>query len=440
MQLHTAPRLAAVAAIAALALTACSGGADDEASGGPAEPVWDADAQEYVMEDAIASGDEALTVWVEYETYGDALKTAFEEAYPGTRLDYEVVAKVEAVDRMSLDGEAGSGADVFTTNYDDLSQAIDSSIAAPLGEYADIVSERVGEDFASVVTRDDQMYAVPISTESIALFYNATLLEQLTGSAEPATTWEEIRELAGTYNDPATNRWTIRFLTGELYYAYPVLSSLGWELYPDGDLDSPGLDDPALAAGLEYYGGLRDVWTVNSADATYDFIENEFVKGQTPYVITGPWTFGDFDAAAAELGFEYGVTTLPTAAGGGPAASLAGMGVAAVSGYSEYPAAARVLANFMASEEGAAALYASTGAIPTVSDEHFDDVEGLADDEHAAGIMEQSRNAHFVTEIPEYMYTAGNELVANVWDGVLAVDAAQQRAADSYTELRDLAK
>jgi len=27
-----------------------------------------------------------------------------------------------------------------------------------------------------------------------------------------------------------------------------------------------------------------------------------------------------------------------------------------------------------------------------------------------------------------------------VWDGVLAVDAAQQRAADSYTELRDLAK
>ncbi|MFF2267390.1 extracellular solute-binding protein [Cellulosimicrobium cellulans] len=438
MRLSTGTKAAAIIASAALLMTACSPGGSDTTGGGSSEPVWDDASNEYVMEEAVASGEAALTVWVEYPEYGEALKSAFELAHPGTRLDYEVVAKVEALDRMSLDGEAGSGADVFTTNYDDLAQAIDSSVAAPLGRYSEIVTERVGEDFASVVTRDDAMYGVPISTESIALFYNKTLLQELTGSPDPATTWEEIATLASTYNDPAVNRWTIRFLAGEMYYAYPVLSSLGWSLYPDGDLADPSLDSPKLTPGLEYYSGLRDIWDVNSADATYDFIENEFVKGETPYVITGPWTFADFDAAAEANGFEYGVTTLPQVDGGEPAASLAGMGVGIVSGYSEYPAAARVLANFMASPEGAAALYSSTGSIPAVGANNVDEVEGLATDAHAAGIIAQSQNADFVAEIPEYMYTAGNELVTNVWDRVLDVPTAQERAVKSYNELRDL--
>lgn len=440
MRLNTGIRAAAFFATVVLLATGCSGTPSTQAGNGAAEPVWDEVTKEYVLEEAVASGQEALSVWVEYPAYGEALKKAFEKAHPGVKLKYEVVAKVDAVDRMSLDGEAGSGADVFTTNYDDLSQAIDSSIAAPLGQYAASVTERVGKDFASNVTRNDAMYGVPISTESIALFYNKTLLKKLTGSTEPAKTWEDIAELGSSYNIPAKNQWTIRFLAGEMYYAYPVLSSLGWAMYPDGNLEAPGLDSPKLTAGLEYYSGLRNLWDVNSADATYDFIENEFVKGATPYVITGPWTFDDFDAAAAKNGFEYGVTTLPSVKGGEPAASLAGMGVGVVSGYSKFPAAARVLANFMASAEGAAALYESTGSIPAVSEQNIAGIQGLADDDHATGIIAQSRNADFVTEIPEYMYTAANELVANVWDRVLDVPAAQKRAIKSYTELRELTK
>lgn len=440
MRLKSGVKAAAFLAAVTLLATGCSGASGTAASDSSSEPVWDDAASEYVLEESVASGENPLSVWVEYPEYGDALKAAFEKAYPGVKLDYKVVAKVDALDRMSLDGEAGSGADVFTTNYDDLSQAIDSSIAGPLGRYDDIVTERVGESTASVVKRDGQMYGVPISTESIALFYNKTLLKKLTGSAEPATTWESISKLAASYNDPATNQWTIRFLAGEMYYAYPVLSSLGWTMFPHDDLSVSGLDAPELTKGLDYYAGLREIWDVNSADASYDFIENEFVKGQTPYVVTGPWTFDDFDAAAEKNGFDYGVTTLPRVEGAEPAASLAGMGVGIVSGYTKYPAAARVLANFMASAEGASALYSSTGSIPAVSTEHMAEVAGLAQDEHASGIIAQSQNADFITEIPEYMYTAANEMVSNVWDGVLEVPAAKERAVKTYNELRELAK
>lgn len=438
----TALGAAALATLSACSEAPAEGGSAgaDGSTGSSADGglEWDDATGGYVMEEAVASGEAPLTLWVEYEEYGDAIVAAFQEIHPDVRIDVEIVAKVDAGERMALDGEAGTGADVFTLAYDQLGRTIDAGVAAPIGQYQDALTERTGEVFVSAVSRDGEMRAVPISTESIALFYNRTLLEELTGSAEPATTWEEIAELAATYNDSATNTWTIRFLSGELYYAYPVLSSLGWQLFPEGDVEQPHLDSPELTSGLEYYATLRDVWDVNSADATYDSIENEFVKGETPYVITGPWTFGDFDAAAESLGFEYGVTALPSVADGDPASSLAGLSVAVVSGYTEYPAAARVLADFLASDAGAAALYSSIGAIPALTPELSAGVEGLADDEHAQGILAQSQNADLVEEIPEHLYTVGNALVANVWDGVLGVADAQEQAESDYASLSGL--
>src|SRR5690606_9750256 len=98
----------------------------------------------------------------------------------------------------------------------------------------DVLSERVSETFTGVLSDDGELYAVPVTTESIALMYNETLLQELTGSTEPAATWEEIAALAEEYNDPASNRWTVRFTPGEIYHSYAVLSSAGWQVYPEG--------------------------------------------------------------------------------------------------------------------------------------------------------------------------------------------------------------
>src|SRR5699024_9821771 len=271
-----------------------------------------------------------------------------------------------------------------------------------------------------------------------SLFYSRTHTQRTTCSQDPHTTCEEIADLAASYNDSAANTCTIRFLAGEMYYAYPVLSSLGWRLYPDGNLEDPQLDSSELTTGLEYFASLRDIWDVNSADATYDSVENEFAKGETPYVITGPWAFGDFDNAAESLGFDYGVTTLPTAADGSTALSLAVRSVAAGSGYTPYPAAARVLADFMASEAGAEALYSSIGAVPALTPELSSRIEVLADDEHAQGVLAQSQNSDLVEEIPAYMYTVGNALVTQVWDGILEVGDAQSQAQTDYQNLSTL--
>lgn len=418
------------------ALAACGGPEKEERA---AELEWDDEAQQYVMEEEIASGQAALKVWFEEDYLAEAVIAAFNEQHPDVKIEYELVAKNDAVDKMSLAGEAGNGADVYMSFYDQVLRAIDDGSAAPLGRYAEVLRSRISETFTGVVTgEDDQMYAVPVTTESTALFYNRTLIQDLTGTPDPAQTWEEIAALAEEYNDPASNRWTIRMFTNEIYRAYPILTSAGWHAYPGSDLDAPGFDDPKLTEALEYFSGLREVFDVPSADATWETVEEEFAAGQTPYVITGPWSFATFDQGAVDNGFEYGVTTLPAVAGGEEASAFAGMHVSLVSGHTPYPAAARVFANFMASDTGAAVVYESTGQIPALDGDHLDAVSGLADDPHVAGIVAQSERAELIPQVPQYFWETGNTLVVDVWDGLSDVETAQQKAVDSYAELHGL--
>lgn len=426
----------AVAAAAVLGLAACGGPAEEEETKDGLE--WDEEAQQYVVEEEIASGEASLTVWFEEDYFAEAIIEAFNAEFPDITVEYELVQKHDAVDKMALAGEAGTGADVFTTFYNEIPDAINDGTAAPLGNYTDVLNGRMNETFTSVVTQDDQMHAVPYTTESMALMYNKTLLEELTGSPEPASTWEEIVELAEDYNDPASNQWTILMSTSEIYRVYPILSTVGWQVYPDNNVDDPGFGDPGLAEALEYYGELRDIFDVPSADAGWETVEEAFAEGETPYVTTGPWSFSTFDEGAEANGFEYGVTVMPAAEGGDPAATFAGMHVAAVSGFSEYPAAARVFANFMASDEGAAAVYAATGQIPAINEDLLSGIEGIADDPHVAGIVEQSAQADLVPTIPEYFWEVGNTLVIDVWDSLSDAGAAQDKAVETYAELHGI--
>ncbi|WP_030156423.1 extracellular solute-binding protein [Glycomyces sp. NRRL B-16210] len=427
--------------VAAAGTLAACGGPEEEEERGDLE--WDADAQQYVIEEEIASGEVPLKLWFENEDLANAqiaaFKEAFKDVYPDIEFTYELVAQNDAVPEMSLAGEAGNGGDVFMTFYDQVARSIEEGTAAPLGEYENVLKSRMSDTFTGVVTGSDgRMYAVPVTTESIALMYNKTLLKEITGSEEPATTWEEIRAVAEQYNDSAKNQWTVRWVPGEIYYSYSVLSSMGWQVYPGGDVAEPGFDDPSLIPALEYYASLRDLWNVPSADATPETVEAEFAAGVTPYIITGPWAFSAFDAGAEEHGFEYGVTTIPASESGDPASSFAGMHVIAVSAYTKYPAAARVFANFLASDAGAAALYATTGQIPALNTDLLAHIEGLEEDPHVAGIVAQSAQADLLPQLPEYFWSTANEMTVAVWDNLTSADDAAAAAVAGYDELAGL--
>ena len=99
---------AAIGATAVTALSACTEAPTEGGTDGGLE--WDEASGSYTMEEEVATGKAPLTLWVEYEEYGDAIVKAFQGVHPDVKIHVEIVAKVDAGERMALDGEAGSGA------------------------------------------------------------------------------------------------------------------------------------------------------------------------------------------------------------------------------------------------------------------------------------------------------------------------------------------
>lgn len=162
------------AAIGATAVTALSSCTEAPAEGGRTAASSGRGQRGYVMEEEVATGKAPLTRLGRVRGIRRRHRHGVPGCPPDVKIDVEIVAKVDAGERMALDGEAGSGADVFTLQYDQLSSAIDAGTAAPIGQYEDALTERSGPVFAAAVSREGAMHGVPIATESIALFYNRT--------------------------------------------------------------------------------------------------------------------------------------------------------------------------------------------------------------------------------------------------------------------------
>ncbi|MBE6023691.1 MAG: extracellular solute-binding protein [Cellulosilyticum sp.] len=416
--------------------------------------TWDVENQMYVLEEDVLNGTAPLKLWVDNEGFGEEIAKNFQAKYPNVKIEVQVVATGDAVNKMSLEGEAGTGADVFLINSDAMGSAMNASVIGMMGRYSDIIREKMLESTVSTVEIDGELYGVPYLTESIAMIYNKTLLEQayadgLVDSAEPATDFNEIIELAKQYNDEATNKWAIRWQTNDSYVNEFFLTSFGYELFgPDGtDPEAINLDTDAVLNGLKYYQSLRPIWNVNSADASWDATVVEFQKGTTPYLISGPWaietveegadgvvTADDVETVVGE-GYEYGVMPLPMVDGNQPY-TFSGVQIACVSSYTKYPAAARALVMEVISNETLEYAYKDMGKVPAVQD--TTQIEGLAEDANVQAFLKQAEFSYPMPSIPEvsYFWTVAKDMECSVWDGTSTPEDAMAKAMKDYADLR----
>ncbi|WP_088013005.1 maltose ABC transporter substrate-binding protein [Gottfriedia acidiceleris] len=400
---------------------------------------WDAQAKGYKMEKDVLNGKEPLKVWLDNDDYANAIIEAFNAKYPKVKIEYEKVGAVDTRAKMELDGEAGLGADVFVQPHDGIGASLESAIIGPMGKYTDQIKDRFLDASVGTVMKDGQAYGVPISTESVALFYNKTLLKQLTGSDTAPTEWDQITELANTYNDKKKNQWTIRWEAGNSYTSYFFLSSYGYDLFgKDGkDASKIGFDTPEAKAALEAIKAARSIWDVNSADATNDTTTLEFAKGKTPFLITGPWAIADVQKGADKNKFEFGIAKLPKINGNQPI-TFSGNQIANVSSYSKHPAAARIFAMFLGSKEGAEVLYKTTGKLPALKEQYASQVAGLGNDELLKGVAAQAEFSKPMPSIPEMAnwWDPAKNMIVNVWDGLMSPEDAQKKAVEDYEALQ----
>jgi arabinogalactan oligomer/maltooligosaccharide transport system substrate-binding protein len=365
-------------------------------------------------------------VWLDDDDYAAAIIAAFNQRYPNVTVTYQNVGNVDSRGKVSLDGPAGIGPDVFAMPHDHIGNAILDGLLEPVP--ANLVAkyrQTLLDASLDTCSEGGSLYAVPITTENIAFFYNKDLL----GSTPVPATFEEIIEFAKTYNNPAQNKYAMRWEVDNSYINYFFLTAFGFELFgPDmNDYKKPGFDSEAVRKGVDFHHSLKPVFPVNVADATGDNTTGSFSRGEVPFTITGPWSIAD----NVKNGINFGVTKLPTIAGNQPRC-FSGNIIAGVSSYSNNFDAAFAFVDFLASEEGETIGFNLRGTLPAYKD--ISGIAGLRDDPYLRGIQEQAPYADPMPVIPEmsYAWDPIKALFTFTWDSQLTTAQAQAKAMESY--------
>jgi len=405
---------------------------------------WDTNEKLYILEEEIVSGAVPLKLWLDNEPFANAIIEGFNRIYPNVRIEVQSFLPQDSIDRMVLEGEAGTGADVFLIPHDLVGRAHSNSVLGMMGRYEEDIKERFLESAVDTVDIDGNLFGVPYTTESIALFYNKTLLEELHSqgiipSAEPATDWNEIVALAKEFNNVQTNSWTIRWQVEEPYFNHMFLTAFGYKLFgSDGtNPDMIGFDTPEVLEGLHFFRSMRPYWDVFSGDCNWDVTTIAYARGGTPYLVSGPWSMEPVRIGAETNGFEFGVTTIPLIEGQQPY-TFSGVNIICVSPYSKYPAAARALAMYMASEEMLTFTYEHRNMLPALNEKYAANIPGLKNNENIRAFMTQANFSHAMPSIPEmtYFWPTASNMFTSVWDGIRTPEEAARNALDEYNTLR----
>ena len=364
--------LTAAALTATLALAACSGGAEEPAGEESSAPP-----------DGTGS---TLTVWVD-ETRQAAVEGAAAGFEESTGAEVEVVLKNFEDIRPDFLAQVptGKGPDITVGAHDWLGELTTNGVVAPI-ELGDTAA---AFEPVSVVafTQDDQVYGLPYAVENIALIRNTEL------APEAPATWDD----AIAAGKDADTKYPLLIQTsteGDPYTFYPLQMSFGAPVFEQNE---DGSYQPELALGGE--GGRQFAeWLAEqgqagtlSTDVTYDIAVAAFAKGESPFIVGGPWMLEQF----ADL--DLSIDPIPSA-GGQPALPFVGVAGFYVSAQSENALLANdFLVNHMATTEAQLALYEAGDRPPAL----IEAADTASEDPITAGFREIGAEAVPMPSLPE---------------------------------------
>lgn len=410
-----------------------------------------------------------IKVYADGEDYMNSLIPAFQAANPTINVEYTQVGTVDSRARMQLEGK--DGADVFVFPHDHIGAAIGSKMlnAMPADIAARLNESLVKSTMDTVKSGNDYM-GVPLSAETIGMFYNQELVVKVLKDSkvnmateaakieagtplDEVLTMNQIFEIGQKYNTNTAD--TVDYFFGididDFYHSQLFLSAFGYEIFgaTGDDKTKPNFDQAAVKTGLQFILNYAypngDVTKDRVMPLTSELTSGNYVKsfneGKTAIISCGPWCIADAKTGAEKAGFTLNVTSYAKIVDSegkklNPI-SFSGIQVAGVSAYSKNKDLAWKFTEFMASREGAAILYKTTGKLPCLKDTSA--IEGLAEDPLLSGISKQLNYAKAMPSISEmgYMWTIGATLFQKVFDGN-DIDAAIADATASYKKLVNL--
>ncbi|MFP4178349.1 MAG: maltose ABC transporter substrate-binding protein [Acholeplasmataceae bacterium] len=408
-----------------------------------------------------------IRVWIDDENgeYMEEVIEEFNKVHPDIVVEHQHMGSVDARELLKTFGPSGNGADVFQFPHDHLAQAIREDLVLPLpNSTRDLLEGRAHELGMSIATVSydegaeenpfdpdspnavERLYAVPMSVESIGLYYNKDLVP------EPAETFEELLAAADDWNEmdaaddsEQTNAEKGWYYLGtsshwaDSYFMQPIYSA--FDFYPFG----PNLDDPSAVGFEDAVPALEwmdsELRPRTTGNGSHDSIGGGtlFEEGKIPYVIGGPWNH----EAYKDAGLNYGVAQMPSIEVDGedmPTRTFAGAMMAAVYKYSDNTEDAIKFVEFLNSDIAMELQYEMKGKFPALTPEYANAIPGVADDELLLGMSEQLETSVPMPTIPQvtHYWGPGESMIIDVWNNDVEPSEAAAEAEDSYEALAGL--
>ena len=253
--------IAAIAAIAPLALTACSGG-------------------------GTSAGGDTLTILDYYNNEPDktlvqtGLDTCASEL--GVKITRETVPGADLMTKVLQQASSQTLPDVLMLDNPEVQQIAATGALADLGDYG-VTADGFAQGITDASSYEGRLYGLAPVVNTIAIFYNTDILSA--AGIAPPTTWDELKSAATALT------------TGDQYgiaFSAPANYEGTWQFLPamwTNGGDEKDLTSPEVAEALQLWVDLVDSGSASESviNWTQSDVKDQFVAGKAAMIVNGPW-------------------------------------------------------------------------------------------------------------------------------------------------------
>ncbi len=310
--------LAAVVAVAALSLAACTSGGDDSTDDAGATPSGENDFAGETLTVLVYENDESAM--------GQAWRAAAEtfEEETGATVDYQITAFEDLSDTASQLFVSSDAPDLSEYNKGNGTAGALSTLGVlqSLDGFYESYGwgDKLAESLQTTTMYDENgvmgsgtHFGVPNYGEFVFLYYNQDMLDER-GIAVP-TSMDELEDAMQAFVDEGITPLTTsaqEYPSGQLWYQLALNGAdrdfvNAYQLY-DGEVDFAA--DP-IAQGTQTLADWVDKGYVSTAATgmTAEDAGLAFINGEAPFFYSGSWWYGRFLADITS--FDFGITDFP---------------------------------------------------------------------------------------------------------------------------------
>jgi arabinogalactan oligomer/maltooligosaccharide transport system substrate-binding protein len=369
-----------------------------------------------------------LTLWhgwtgAEADTLNNDVLPAWQAAHPNVKITTLAVPFDQLKNKYQTEAATGGGPDLLIGPADWVGELATAELIRPLDDLVDATA--LGGYIPATVDGlryDGKLYGLPESFETVALFYNKTMVP------EPPKTTAEMDQVAAQIAQGKPDTYGLALRAG-FYHSAGFLFGFGAKLFDDQNKSA--LNSPETVAFLNWIknlAGKPGYWAKDDDNA----MTSLFKTGKAAMVVNGPWFTAD---AAKAIGADnLGVAPLPTISEANDATPKPFLGLkhimVSANADDDQAKLAVEFAKWFTGPDSEKFLAEKAGHLPAHTG------VDVSADPIAAAFVQQGQNATPTPTIPEMgqVWTPAGDMITKVLTGSSTPEQAAAEAQDKINK------